>query len=146
MSSRQAFNSVTVRLLTSTGWLRASVPLTAGSSLVEHLVTGGRPTYLVEYGQVSFKDRALGVEHWVDEVLPEAVRAVHEHSGGRGVHLVGWSLGGIFALLVARIELLRSLVPTLPHAELVTYPRLGHGLKPVLDDALDRATAFLEKV
>ena len=70
-------------------------------SLVEHLVDGGRPTYLVEYGQVSFKDRALGMEHWVDEVLPEAIRAVHEHSGGRGVHLVGWSLGGIFALLVA---------------------------------------------
>src|SRR6478672_353288 len=70
-------------------------------SLVEHLVTGGRPTYLVEYGQVSFKDRALGMEHWVDEVLPEAIRAVHEHSGGKGVHLVGWSLGGIFALLVA---------------------------------------------
>ncbi len=70
-------------------------------SLVEHLVTGGRPTYLVEYGQVSFKDRGLGMEHWVDEVLPEAIRAVHEHSGGRGVHLVGWSLGGIFAMLVA---------------------------------------------
>ena len=63
--------------------------------------TGGRPTYLVEYGQVSFKDRALGMEHWVEEVLPEAIRAVHEHSGGRGVHLVGWSLSGIFALLVA---------------------------------------------
>ena len=55
----------------------------------------------MEYGQVSFKNRALGMEHWVDEVLPEAIRAVHEHSGGRGVHLVGWSLGGIFALLVA---------------------------------------------
>ena len=26
-----------------------------------------------------------------------------------------------------------------PTRELVTYPRLGHGLKPVLDDALDRA-------
>jgi polyhydroxyalkanoate synthase subunit PhaC len=70
-------------------------------SLVEHLVTQGRPTYLVDYGQVSFKDRALGMEHWVGEVLPEAIRTVHEHSGGRGVHLVGWSLGGIFALLVA---------------------------------------------
>ena len=70
-------------------------------SLVEHLVTQGRPTYLVEYGQVSFKNRALGVEHWVDEVLPQAIRTVHEHSGGRGVHLVGWSLGGIFAMLVA---------------------------------------------
>jgi hypothetical protein len=25
----------------------------------------------------------------------------------------------------------------------VTYPRLGHTLKPVLDDALDRSAAFL---
>ncbi|CUR61246.1 Alpha/beta hydrolase fold protein [metagenome] len=73
--------------------------LRRGCSLVEHLVTQGRPTYLVEYGQVSFKNRALGVEHWVDEVLPEAIRTVHEHSGGRPVHLVGWSLGGIFAML-----------------------------------------------
>ncbi|NYE37077.1 polyhydroxyalkanoate synthase [Nocardioides cavernae] len=75
--------------------------LRRGCSLVEHLVQGGRPTYLVEYGQVSFKNRSLGVEHWVDEVIPEAVRTVSEHAGGRPVHLVGWSLGGIFALLVA---------------------------------------------
>ncbi|WP_416955808.1 alpha/beta fold hydrolase [Nocardioides sp. T5] len=75
--------------------------LRRGCSLVEHLVTQGRPTYLLEYGQVSFKNRALGMEHWVDEVLPEAIRNVHEHAGGRGVHLVGWSLGGIFTLLVA---------------------------------------------
>jgi hypothetical protein len=25
----------------------------------------------------------------------------------------------------------------------VTYPKLGHGLLPVLDDALDRVAAFL---
>ena len=75
--------------------------LRRGCSLVEHLVSQGRPTYLLEYGQVSFKNRSLGMEHWVDDVLPDAVRAVHDHSGGRGVHLVGWSLGGIFALLVA---------------------------------------------
>src|SRR5262245_45871172 len=31
--------------------------LRRGCSLVEHFVTAGRPTYLVEYGQVSFKDR-----------------------------------------------------------------------------------------
>jgi polyhydroxyalkanoate synthase subunit PhaC len=75
--------------------------LRRGCSLVEHLVSQGRPTYLLEYGQVSFKNRSLGMEHWVDDVLPDAIRAVSEHSGGRGVHLVGWSLGGIFALLVA---------------------------------------------
>jgi predicted alpha/beta-hydrolase family hydrolase len=43
----------------------------------------------------------------------------------------------------ARIELLRSSIAALDRAELVTYPRLGHTLKPVLDDALDRAAAFL---
>ena len=43
----------------------------------------------------------------------------------------------------ARIGLLRELVDQLPDAELVTYPRLGHTLKPVLGDALDRAAAFL---
>jgi hypothetical protein len=44
----------------------------------------------------------------------------------------------------ARIALLRDRVRLLPNAELVTYPRLGHTLKPVLADALDRAAAFLK--
>jgi predicted alpha/beta-hydrolase family hydrolase len=43
----------------------------------------------------------------------------------------------------ARIDLLRDAVKRLPDAELVTYPRLGHGLGPVLDDALDRVAAFV---
>jgi predicted alpha/beta-hydrolase family hydrolase len=46
----------------------------------------------------------------------------------------------------ARIELLRAAVPLLRDAELHTYPKLGHTLKPVLDDALDRAAAFLKRV
>ena len=44
----------------------------------------------------------------------------------------------------ARIELLRVAVGLLPNAELVTYPRLGHTLRPVLDDVLDRVTAFVK--
>jgi len=75
--------------------------LRRGCSLVEHLVSTGRPTYLVEYGEVSFRDRALGVEHWVREVLPAAIREASAHAGGRPVHVVGWSLGGIFSLLTA---------------------------------------------
>ena len=43
----------------------------------------------------------------------------------------------------ARTDLLRSATRLLPHAELHTYPRVGHGLGPVLDDALDRVAAFL---
>ncbi|MEJ7833487.1 MAG: alpha/beta hydrolase [Nocardioides sp.] len=75
--------------------------LRRGCSLVEHFVSEGRPTYLVEYGEVSFRDRALGMEHWIDEVVPTAIREVSAHAGDRPVHVIGWSLGGIFSLLTA---------------------------------------------
>jgi polyhydroxyalkanoate synthase len=88
--------------------------LRRGCSLVEHFVEHGRPTYLVEYGEVSFANRALGMEHWIDEVVPKAIEEVSAHAGGRPVHLVGWSLGGIFALLTAADR------PDLPIASLTT--------------------------
>jgi len=43
----------------------------------------------------------------------------------------------------ARLDLLREAAQLVPRAELVSYPRLGHTLKPVLDDALDRVADFL---
>ena len=46
----------------------------------------------------------------------------------------------------AQIKLLREAVKLLPHHELVTWPGLGHGVKPVLDDALDRVAAFLREI
>jgi predicted alpha/beta-hydrolase family hydrolase len=47
---------------------------------------------------------------------------------------------------LARLDLLRLAVTKLREAELVTYPRLGHTLRPVLDDVLDRTAAFLQRV
>ncbi|MEV7430352.1 alpha/beta fold hydrolase [Nocardioides sp. NPDC092400] len=88
--------------------------LRRGCSLVEHLLSTGRPTYLVEYGEVSFRDRSLGMEHWVEEVVPAAIREVSAHAGGRPVHVVGWSLGGIFTLLTAATS------PDLPIASLTS--------------------------
>src|SRR3954467_13064574 len=103
-------------------------------SLVEHFVKAGRPTYLVEYGELSFRDRNLGMEHWVDEVVPEAIRCVSEHAGGRPVHVIGWSLGGIFATLAA------AAYPDLPIASLtvvgtpfdVTKVPMVAPLRPIL--------------
>jgi predicted alpha/beta-hydrolase family hydrolase len=43
----------------------------------------------------------------------------------------------------ARIALLHEAVRRLPTAELVIFPGVGHGMGPVLDDALDRVAAFL---
>lgn len=73
--------------------------LRRGCSLAEHFVTGGRPTYLVDYGDMQLADRDLGVEFWVTEVLPNAIKKVSEDAGGAPVHLVGWCLGGLLSLL-----------------------------------------------
>ncbi|WP_346384219.1 alpha/beta fold hydrolase [Nocardioides sp.] len=114
--------------------------LRRGCSLVEHFVSGGRPTYLLEYGEVSFKDRALGMEHWIEEVLPLSIREVSAHAGGRPVHVIGWSLGGIFALLAAADS------PDLPIASItvvgspidVSLVPLVAPLRPLLNFAAGR--------
>lgn len=46
----------------------------------------------------------------------------------------------------ARVELLRTAVRRLPHGELVTYPRVRHGIGPVLEEALDRIAAWLDRL
>jgi predicted alpha/beta-hydrolase family hydrolase len=43
----------------------------------------------------------------------------------------------------AQLPLLRRAAGRLPHAELVTYPKVGHSLAPVLADAADRIAAFV---
>src|SRR5215207_11099927 len=73
--------------------------LRRGCSLAEHLLLGGHEVYVVDYGEIEFSDRTLGLEHFFDEVIPEAIRATSADAGGRPVRLIGWSLGGILALL-----------------------------------------------
>lgn len=73
--------------------------LRRGCSLAAHLMAAGHPTYLLEYGHIAFSDRDLGLEHWVRDIIPAAVRRVSDDAGGLPVQLVGWCLGGIMALL-----------------------------------------------
>jgi hypothetical protein len=47
----------------------------------------------------------------------------------------------------ARIDLLRrACAERLPGASLVTYPKVGHSLKPVLEPALDAVAAFVAEI
>lgn len=43
----------------------------------------------------------------------------------------------------ARVELLRAAISTLRDAQLITYPKLGHSLRRVLDEALDQVAEFV---
>jgi polyhydroxyalkanoate synthase len=83
-----------------------------GNSFAEDLVSRGRATYLVDYGPITFAERHLGFEYWVRIVLPRAINAVSRDAGGRPVHLISWSLGGVLASLAVADQ------PTLPVASL----------------------------
>jgi polyhydroxyalkanoate synthase subunit PhaC len=74
--------------------------LRRGCSVAEHLISLGYPTYLVDYGPIGFGDRQLGLEHWVEDVIPQAVKAVAADAGAEcEVQVVGWCLGGIMSAL-----------------------------------------------
>lgn len=94
--------------------------LRPGQSLAAHLLDAGRATYLIDYGRISFADRAMGFEAWIDDIIPTAIREVlddHAEGGDQadGVDLVGWSLGGTISLLTAAAH------PDLPIASLTAF-------------------------
>ena len=75
----------------------------------------------------------------------------HERAAARSAHLSAVRCPTLFLSgesdPFARLDLLRAAVATVGGpAELVTYPKLGHTLKPVLDDVLDRVAAFLREI
>ena len=78
---------------------RSCFDLRRGCSLAEHMLQAGHRTYMVEYGHIAFSDRDLGLEHWVDDIVPNAIRRVSEDNGGSPVQVLGWCLGGIMSLL-----------------------------------------------
>ncbi|HEX7290585.1 MAG TPA: alpha/beta fold hydrolase [Conexibacter sp.] len=75
--------------------------LRRGCSVAEHLLARGRRPYVVDYGPIAYGDRNLGLEHWVEDVIPRAIEAVSADAGADDgeVQLVGWCLGGIMSLL-----------------------------------------------
>lgn len=78
----------------------ACFDLRPGQSLVAFLLDTGRPVYLVDYGDIGFADRHLGLEEWIDGILPDAVAEVSgAHDGD--VDVVTWSLGGTLTFLTA---------------------------------------------
>ncbi|GAB2845998.1 alpha/beta hydrolase [Actinocorallia aurea] len=88
--------------------------LRRGGSLAAHLVATGRRVHLLDLAPADTAERPSGPAAWIGEALPDAVRRISRDAGGQPVQLVGWSLGGLLAVLAAAAD------PTLPLASLAT--------------------------
>ena len=87
--------------------------LRPGQSLARHLLDEGFAPYVVDYGDITFADRAMGFEDFIDGILLRSVQHVADAHGGKPVHVVAWSLGGSMAVMTLASH------PELPVASLV---------------------------
>ncbi len=78
--------------------------LRPGQSLVAHLLDQGLAPYVIDYGDITFADRRMGFEEWVEDIVPTALRRVSQEHGGVDVDVVAWSLGGTLTFLTAAAD------------------------------------------
>lgn len=100
--------------------------LREGQSLVAFLLGLGRPLYVIDFGDISFDDRRMGFEDWIDGILPATIERVSGRHDDDPVDVVTWSLGGTLTLLTAAAH------PTLPLRAIaavatpIDYSRIPH--------------------
>jgi poly[(R)-3-hydroxyalkanoate] polymerase subunit PhaC len=78
--------------------------LAAGRSFVEFLLDEGYDVFLVDWGEPDEEDSDIGLEHYVCEALPWAMREVLRASGEEELSLLGWCIGGTLCAMHAAID------------------------------------------
>ena len=78
--------------------------LRPGNSFVEFLLDEGYDVFLLDWGVPDEADADLGLEHYVCDEIPSALREVRRASGQEEVTLLGWCIGGTLSLLHCALE------------------------------------------
>jgi polyhydroxyalkanoate synthase len=69
-----------------------------GRSLVASLLQRGFDVYLVDFGEPDAADAYVTLENYVLDWMPAAAEAVKLHSGSNELSMLGYCMGGLFAL------------------------------------------------
>ena len=69
-----------------------------GRSLVAFLLQRGFPVYLVDFGEPDDADAYVTLDHYVLDWIPAACRSVKKDARTRELSLLGYCMGGLFAL------------------------------------------------
>jgi polyhydroxyalkanoate synthase len=73
--------------------------LRPGNSFVEFLLEQGFDVFLLDWGAPDESDADLGLEHYVCDEIPWALREVLRASGQEEASLLGWCIGGTLSLM-----------------------------------------------
>jgi polyhydroxyalkanoate synthase len=68
-------------------------------SMVRYFRARGYKVYMIDWGEPAKRYARLGVKDYAEDMLGEAIETVREHSKVQAVSLLGWCMGGLFALI-----------------------------------------------
>ena len=89
-----------VMATTNRGYILDMVP---GQSFVEFLLKRGYDVYMLDWNAPKPEEKSLGMENYVLDFIPDAVRRVQEDSGVEDVTVIGYCFGGVLSLLYGSI-------------------------------------------
>ena len=78
--------------------------LSPGNSFVEFLLENGYDVFLVDWGEPTEEDSDMGLDTFVCDELPWAMRETLRASGADEVSLLGWCIGGTLVTMHAALE------------------------------------------
>lgn len=87
--------------------------LRPGNSFVEYMLQKGYDVYLLDWGVPGPEDSNTGLEDYVLEYIPRAVRKLKSFSGSESFNMLGWCIGAMLSTLYSSLrpaEGLKSLV------------------------------------
>jgi polyhydroxyalkanoate synthase len=82
--------------------------LRPGYSFVEYLLGEGFDVYLLDWGVPAAEDADTGLDYYVCDAIPWAMREVLRSSGATDVTLLGWCIGGTLCAMHAALEASQS--------------------------------------
>jgi polyhydroxyalkanoate synthase len=78
--------------------------LRRGNSFVEFLLEEGYDVFLLDWGEPAEEDGDLGLDYYVCDALPWAIRETLRASGEDEISLLGWCIGGTLCAMHAALE------------------------------------------
>ena len=73
--------------------------LVPSRSFVRTLLGQGFDVYLIDFGAPEHRDRHITLDHYVLDWIPHAVRSMCRESRSESVSMIGYCMGGLFALM-----------------------------------------------
>jgi polyhydroxyalkanoate synthase subunit PhaC len=114
-------------------------------SFVRALQKRGLNVYLVDFGVPAQADQTVRLEDYVNDYLPHCVQAACDHANTPSAYLIGYCMGGIFALLYQAVHRDPRISGIVTIGSPVDFARMGP-LSVVSRIATDQVQTLLRQI